>query len=310
MRLPGPRFGFPTKDEMGDYMERYAAKFGMDVRTRVHVERVSKDGDTYVVRTSDGKTLSADNVVIATGSERIAKVPADLAAGLDSGIVQLHSSAYKNPAQLQDGPVLIVGRGNSGAEIGYEVSKTHQTYISGKPVPEIPMKHGPTMARTLFRVIRFMGHHVLTLSTPIGRKIQPKFIHMAAPLIRVKTKDLKRQGAEFVGRTVAMNDGRPQLDDGRVLDVANVIWCTGFREEWPWIDVPVFGDDGRPRQYRGVCEDAPGLYFMGVRFQYAASSDVLPGVGRDAEFVAKHIVSRGSNGRVRARALSGTGTKR
>jgi putative flavoprotein involved in K+ transport len=291
MRIPGPRFGFPTKDEMGDYLERYASTFEMDVRTGVHVECLSKDGDTFVVTTSDGRRFEADNVVVATGSERTAKTP-DFASTLGRDIVQLHSSEYESPAQLQNGSVLVVGCGNSGAEIGYEVSKTHTTYVSGKPSAQIPAKHGPMMARTIFRVIRFMGLHVLNLRTPIGRKIQPKFIKTAAPLIRVKTKDLAKQGAELVGRTAGISDGRPVLDDGRVLDVANVIWCTGFREEWPWIDIPVFGIDGRPVQYRGVATDAPGLYFVGVRFQYAAASDVLPGVGRDAEHVAKHIAAR------------------
>jgi putative flavoprotein involved in K+ transport len=292
MRHAGPRFGFPTKDEMGDYLERYAETFGMDVRTGVHVESVTRSGDAFAVATSDGRRYEADNVVVATGSERIAKRPA-FASKLSRKIVQLHSSEYKDPSQLRDGPVLVVGCGNSGAEIGIEVARTRPTYISGKPSAQIPFKHGPAMARTVFRVIRFVGHHVLTLRTPIGRKVRPKFISMAAPLIRVKTKDLEATGAELVGRTAGVTkDGRPVLEDGRVLDVANVIWCTGFREEWPWIDLPAFGDDGRPRADRGVSQDVPGLYFMGVRFQYAASSDVLPGVGRDAAHVAKHIATR------------------
>jgi putative flavoprotein involved in K+ transport len=301
MRIPGPRFSFPTKDEMGDYLERYATKFEMDVRTKVHVDRLARNGGGFVVTTSDGQRFEADNVVVATGSERISKTP-DFASELGRDVVQLHSSEYKSPAQLADGAVLVVGCGNSGAEIAYEVSKTHQTFVSGKPSAQIPAKHGPMMARTIFRVIRFMGLHVLNLRTPIGRKIQPKFIKTAAPLIRVKTKDL-RQGAELVGRTAGINGGRPVLDDGRVLDVANVIWCTGFREEWPWIDIPVFGIDGRPVQYRGVVSDAPGLYFVGVRFQYAAASDVLPGVGRDAEYVAKQIASRHTSRRA-ARAAA------
>src|SRR5262249_6689296 len=160
---------------------------------------------------------------------------------------------------------------------------------SGKAKAEIPFKHGPVMAHTVFRLIRFVGHHVLTMRTPIGRKIEPTFIHTPTPLIRAKTKHLTELGAEHVGRTVGVSDGVPVIDDGRVLDGANVIWCTVSREEWPWIDLPVFGDDGRPRASRGVATDVDGLYFVGVKFQYAASSDTLPGVGRDAAYVAKHI---------------------
>jgi putative flavoprotein involved in K+ transport len=193
--------------------------------------------------------------------------------------------------------VLVVGVGNSGAEIAYEVCKTHQTWLSGKPSAELPFKHGPAMARFVFPVVRFIGHHVLTMRNPLGRKVGPNFVTHAAPLIRVKTKHLTNAGVEQVGRTVGVQDGRPVLDDGRVLDVANVIWCTGFRQDYSWIDVPAFDESGRPIHKRGVAEQSPGLYFMGLLFQFAASSDVLPGVGRDAEYVAKHIASRRSRAR-------------
>jgi putative flavoprotein involved in K+ transport len=138
-------------------------------------------------------------------------------------------------------------------------------------------------------VIRFVGTRLLHVRTPIGRKIQPKFVLMAAPLIRIKSKDLAAAGVERVGRVVDVQDGRPLLEDGRVLDVANVIWCTGFRYELSWIDLPILGEDGAPRHERGVVPAAPGLYFVGLIFQSAATSDVLPGVGRDAAYVARHI---------------------
>jgi putative flavoprotein involved in K+ transport len=134
--------------------------------------------------------------------------------------------------------------------------------------------------------------HVLTLRTPIGRKVLPKLMAHGAPLIRVKTKDLAEAGVELVPRTVGVRDGYPALDDGRIFDVSNVIWCTGFRQDFGWIDLPVFSDDGRPIHHRGVVGSEPGLYFLGMPFQYAAASDVLPGVGRDAEYIADHIVSR------------------
>ncbi len=118
-------------------------------------------------------------------------------------------------------------------------------------------------------------------------------------------KDLAAAGVEQVPRAVGVEGGRPALEDGRVLDVSNVIWCTGFREEFPWIDLPVFGEDGRPLHERGVVVGEPGLYFVGLHFQYAASSDVLPGVGRDAEYIAKHIASRRPNGRPTAHAPAG-----
>ncbi len=289
-RFPAPAVSFPTKDEMADYLEAYAKRFELSVRTGIRVDSLKKNGDGYIA-TSGSRRFEADNVVIAAGSHQVPRTP-DFAAQLDPRIVQLHSSEYRNPSQLADGPVLLVGVGNSGAEIGFEVVRTHDTYLSGKPSAQIPFKHGPRTARFVFPVIRFLGHHVLTRRTPIGRKVAPKFATQAAPLIRVKLKDLAAAGVEQVARVAGVQDGKPVLTDGRVLDVANVIWCTGFRETFPWIEIPVFGDDGRPQHTRGVAEASPGLYFMGLVFQYAASSDVLPGVGRDAAYIAKKIASR------------------
>jgi putative flavoprotein involved in K+ transport len=305
-RFPAPAVSFPTKDEMADYLEAYAARFDLPVRTGVKVDGLSREGDRYVVASGD-RRFEAEHVVVATGANQVPKVPA-FADELHSSIVQLHSSQYRHPSQLQEGAVLVVGAGNSGAEIAFEVSRTHPTCLSGKPSGQIPVRHGPAAARFFFPVVRFVGHHVLTLRTPIGRKVQPKFISHGAPLIRVKLKDLAAAGVEQVPRTVGMEDGRPALEDGRVLDVSNVIWCTGFREEFPWIDLPVFGEDGRPLHERGVAVGEPGLYFVGLLFQYAVSSDVLPGVGRDAEYIAKHIASREPNGRPTAHVLAGSST--
>jgi putative flavoprotein involved in K+ transport len=302
-RFPAPAVSFPTKDEMADYLEAYAARFDLPVRTGVEVDGLSREGDRYVVASGDHR-FEAEHVVVATGANQVPKVPA-FADDLHLSIVQLHSSQYRHPSQLQEGTVLVVGAGNSGAEIAFEVSRTHPTFLSGKPSGQIPFRHGPAMARFVFPVIRFVGHHVLTLRTPIGRKVQPKFISHSAPLIRVKLKDLSAAGVEQVPRTVGMEDGRPALQDGRVLDVSNVIWCTGFREEFPWIDLLVFGEDGRPLHERGVVVGEPGLYFVGLLFQYAVSSDVLPGVGRDAKYIAKHIASREPNGWPTAHAPAG-----
>ena len=298
-RFPAPAFSFPTKDEMADYLKAYAARFDLPVRTGVKVDGLSREGDRFVVA-SGKRRFEAKHVVVATGANQVPKVPA-FAGELHSSIVQLHSSQYRHPSQLQDGAVLVVGAGNSGAEIAFEVSRTHSTYLSGKPSGQLPVRHGPAAARFVLPVVRFVGHHVLTLRTPIGRKAQPRFISHGAPLIRVKLKDLAAAGVRQVPRTVGIEDGRPVLVDGRVLDVSNVIWCTGFREEFPWIDLPIFDENERPLHERGVVVGEPGLYFVGLLFQYAGTSDVLPGVGRDAEYIAMHIARnltpRGPNDR-------------
>jgi putative flavoprotein involved in K+ transport len=186
----------------------------------------------------------------------------------------------------------LVGAGNSGAEIAAELSRTHRCWLAGPKTGEIPVRHGTVPARFGFRLFRFVGHRVLRVDTRIGRKLGTKLISKGDPLIRTKVKDLVAAGVERVPRVVGVRDGLPVLEDDRVLDVANVVWCTGFRTDFGWIDLPVFGDDGQPLHYRGVVESEPGLYFLGLVFLYSISSDVLPNRGRDAEYIAKHLGAR------------------
>jgi putative flavoprotein involved in K+ transport len=298
--FPASPWSFPTKDEMGDYMEAYAKRFDLPVRTGVRVDGVSKEANRYIVACGDQR-IEADNVVVASGACQDPRVP-PFASELDPSIVQMHSSEYLGPSQLQEGGVLLVGAGNSGAEIGFELSRTHPTWLAGKEHGHIPARHGSIPFRLLFRVVRFLGYRVLTTSTPIGRKVRPKFIAGGAPLIRVRPKDIAAAGIERVGRVVGVRDGLPLLEGDRVLDVANVIWCTGFHPEFSWIHLPVFDGAGEPKHVRGVVADEPGLYFVGLLFLYAAVSDVLPGVGRDAEHIAHHIASRESIGPLPASA--------
>jgi putative flavoprotein involved in K+ transport len=123
-------------------------------------------------------------------------------------------------------------------------------------------------------------------------------LHAGGPLIRVKQRDLSAAGVERAPKVAGVRDGRPELEDGRVLDVANIVWCTGFQPGFSWIDLPVFDDDGLPIQTRGVVANEPGLYFVGLLFLYAASSTMIHGVARDADYVAGIIRSRVSARRV------------
>jgi putative flavoprotein involved in K+ transport len=287
---PGRHWSFPTKDEMGDYLEAYAQRFDLPVRTGMRVERLSKDGDRFVITSRQGR-FECDNVVVATGVCQIPKVPA-FAEKLHPNITQVHSKEYRSPSQLTDGDVLVVGVGNSGAEISKELSSSRRTLLAGKESGHIPVRHGSLPARYGFRVFRFIGHRVLTKGTPIGRKVAPKLLGHGDPLVRVRPKDLTAAGIERVPRVAGVQDGRPLLEDGRVLDVANVVWCTGFRSDFGWIDLPILGEDGEPMHDRGVVGSEPGLYFVGLDFLYSLSSSVLPGMARDHAFVADHIASR------------------
>jgi putative flavoprotein involved in K+ transport len=295
-RFPGKLWVAPTKDQMADYLESYAARFDIAVRTGVRVDRIFRKDDRYVVSVGDGE-FEADNVIVATGAHQEPRIPA-FSRQLDPGIVQLHSSEYRNPSQLREGGVLVVGAGNSGADISLEVVRTHPTWLSGRDRGHVPVKIDTWFAGTvIFRIVRFIGHHVATERTPIGRKAKRKFASQGDMLVRVKPKWLLEAGVERVPKTVGVADGMPVLEDGRVLDVTNVIWCTGFRHDLSWIELPVFGEDGELLHERGVVPGRPGLYFVGLPFQYAVSSDVLPGVGRDAGYVVKHLASRDRDGR-------------
>ena len=290
MPFPAPPLSFPTKDAVGNFQAAYAARFQLPIRTSTSVDGLSRDGDRYVV-TAGQRMYVSDNVVVATGACQIPKIPA-FASELKPAIQQIHSSAYRSSGQLRDGEVLVVGTGNSGAEIGLEVSRTHRVWMAGSNPREIPFRHGAFGAAFALPLVRFLGTYVLTVDTPIGKRVQPQFLRHGAPLIRVKTKDLIAAGVERVSRVAGVRDGLPLLADDRALDVANVIWCTGFKTDFGWVHLSAFDDDGRPLQYRGIARSFPGLYFMGLEFQYAATSGVLPGIVRDARHVAQHIAAR------------------
>ena len=191
---------------------------------------------------------------------------------------------------LRDGAVLVVGVGNSGAEIAIEVASVHPTWLAGTESGTVPFRVDSAMARLVFLPLMFrvVGHRVLTVRTPIGRRMRPKLLTHAAPVVRVKRSDLDTASVGRLPRVVDVRDGLPVLADGRTMDVANVIWCTGFRPDFSWIDLPIFGRADQPIEpvhERGVLDQEPGLYFVGLFYLFAMSSGFLPGVGRDAAYV-------------------------
>jgi len=295
MPFPGPAHMFPTKDEMADYLGAYAAHFELPVRTGMRMDRLSRNGSSFVLQ-SGQRSLEAEHVVVAMGTFQTPWVP-PFASDLDPAVIQLRSTEYRRPSQLKDGGVLVVGAGNSGAEIAYEVARQHRTWLSGRDTGQLPFRVEGPLARFVIApiVLPFLGKRVLTVDTPMGRKVRPKFLSHAAPLARVKRKDIAAAGIERVPRIVGVRDGLPLLEDGRVLEVANVIWCTGFRPDFSWIELPVFGKEEQPMEplhRRGVVASEPGLYFIGLSFLYSLASGVIAGVGRDAEYVVEHIASR------------------
>jgi putative flavoprotein involved in K+ transport len=293
LRFPLPGSTYPTGREMGDYLEAYAQQFGLPVITGVPVDRLeaASDGRGYVVSAGRHRFV-AGQVIVATGSFQRPRTPA-FAAALDPSTRQLHAGEYRNPSQLADGPVLVVGLSHSGSDLALEASAGHRTLVAGVSHGELPVSVDSRAGRIGWRVQKFLAWNVFTLDTPIGRKMAPHIRVGGAPLLRVRTGDLRRAGVELLGvKVTGVRDGRPELADGRVLDVANVIWATGYDMDLSWIQLPIVGEGGWPRQERGVVADAPGLYFLGLLFQYSFTSMLVLGAGRDAAYVVERVAER------------------
>ena len=236
MPFPGPPSAFPTKDEVADYLEHYAEAMNLPVRTGVEARHVSRAANRGWTIETTGHPLAADAVIIATGGYQTPKIPA-WASELDPDIRQLHSLDYRNPSQFQPGPVLVVGASHSGADIAIEAAQDHQTILVGRDTGQIPVKTNGRLARFITPVIWFAVNHVVTVDTPMGRKAKRKFRAHGFPLEHPNRSDIAAAGVERITvRATGVRDGKPMLDDGQVLDVRNVVWCTGFQGDYSWIE--------------------------------------------------------------------------
>lgn len=286
MPFPAAGFSFPTKDEMANYLESYARTFRLPVMTGTRVTHLTRDGN-FKLTTTRG-LLEARQVVVAMSTFQRPRVP-PFAGELSPEVRQATSFDYRNPASLPDGAVLVVGAGNSGAEIALDLARTHRVYLSGRDVGQIPFRIESFVARALVPLVfRVVFHRILTIRTPMGRKARKRMLTTGGPLIRFKREDLTAARVERVGRVAGVRDGKPLLEDGRVLEVASVVWCTGLEPGFSWIDLDVHGDI-EPKHAGGVVPDVPGLYFLGLMFLYAGSSVMVHGVSRDAARIADVI---------------------
>lgn len=294
--LPGMEFPtsdthYPTKDEMADYLETYAERFDLPVQLNTSVDVLTRNEDRYALA-ADSQRFAADHVVVATGPFHDPNVPG-FADQLDPSITQIHSSEYHAPEQLPNNDVLVVGAGNSGAEIAVELASTDRyIYLSGRDTGHIPLVFFNN------RAFSWAAKNVLTVDTWIGRTLKERAQGQGDPTIRLKSRDIRRAGVERVSRTEDVTNGKPCLDDGQIIDVAAVVWATGFHPDFSWIELPgvTFGDDGYPIHYRGVVDEAPGVYFLGLPYQYTLVSATIVGVDPDARYIAEHMRTRTGSG--------------
>jgi putative flavoprotein involved in K+ transport len=285
MPFPAPPAHLPDKDEVADYFERYAERFDLPIRSGTRAESLVGDAGRWVLRTDRG-TLEANNVVVATGPFQRPHVP-DVAARLSPEIHQLHSSAYRSPFDLPDGPVLVVGAGNSGAQIALELARHRKVWLAGRDTGHLPRR---VLGRDLFDWLWPVMHR-LTLDTRLGRRMRLKAGPGGDALIGIPERVLTEGGVVRVGRVSSERDGWPVCGE-TVLRPRSVVWSTGFLADYSWIDAPVFDERGVPRHQRGVVPGAPGLYFLGLRFQHRMTSSLVGGVQHDAEFIASEVVRR------------------
>lgn len=289
MAFPGEADALPSRDDVAGYLEAYAQRFHLPVVAGTRVERLSRlpDHDGFVAGTSRGE-YRARRVIVATGAFQRALIPA-WAAELSPRIHQLRSSDYREPAQVADGPVLIVGAGNSGVQIALELADRaggqHAVWLSGPDTGTLPR-------RILGRDVYHWVWPVLRIRSTgwVGRLIASRRSAAGHPRVGVSRADFARVNITRVGPTAGVSEGRPRLDDGRVLDVGTVVWCAGYRPDFSWIDLPIFDASGAPMHRGGLVPSVPGLAFIGLPYQRRLNSGLIGGVGADAEEIVAELM--------------------
>jgi putative flavoprotein involved in K+ transport len=280
MAFPAPADTYPTKDPVADYLQAYAATFDLPVRLNAEVTALRRDGAEFEVTASNG-VFHARHVVVATGPFQVPFVPPP-AQGLNASVTQLHSAEYRNPDALPDGPVLVVGGGNSGLQIAQELSATRRVGVSMAEKP--PMLPQRLLGRDLFWWLTRIGLMRVNAGSRLGRRVQGR----GEFVIGTSRRTLKRAGVTFHPGLVDADGHTVRFADGTSLDVGVVIWATGYRSDYSWIDIPGVLHDGRVAHRRGVT-DVPGLYFLGLSWQHTRGSALLGFVNDDAAHLAERI---------------------
>jgi putative flavoprotein involved in K+ transport len=277
--FPGDPDHYPTRDEVVAYLTDYAADLPVEYGSRVTGLRATGGG--YLVELAD-RVLEARQVVVATGPFQVPRLP-HLAGALAPEIVQLHSSDYRNPAQVPAGPVLVVGGGNTGYQIAEELSAMHEVHLSvGSRQAPLPQR---VLGVDLFRILSRFGAMRKTVDSRFGHRLKDR-----DTLIGSSPRKAKRLGIQLRGRTTGADGGTLRFADGSSLVPRTVIWATGFARDHSWIDVPVLDAGGAPVHVRGVTS-APGLYFLGLPWQHTRGSALLGWVQDDARHITDRIAA-------------------
>ena len=282
--FPGDPDGYPTRDEVIAYLEQYAERFELPVELGSRVRSLTNQDGTFVLDLGD-RLIEAEQVVVATGPFQVPRVPA-FADALAPEVFQTHSTGYRKPADLPEGTVLVVGGGNTGYQIAKELSASHEVKLAiGSRQTPLPQR---ILGRDLFWWLTKLGLLEKAVDSRIGRRARHR-----DTLIGSSPRELRRHGIELKPRASAVSGRTVSFANGSRLDVDAVIWATGYRPDYSWIDLDITDGDGRLRHRRGVT-DIPGLYFLGLSWQHTRGSALLGWVKDDAAFIAEQIDSFGA----------------
>jgi putative flavoprotein involved in K+ transport len=280
--FPGDPDGYPTRDEVIAYLEGYAETYELPIELNSDVRRLSESYGRFILEL-EGRTITADQVVVATGPFQTPYLP-KIAESLEPGVWQAHSTGYRRPSDVPEGTVLVVGGGNTGFQIAKELSATHKVVLSvGSKQKPLPQR---VAGRDLFWWLTKTGLIRKTLESRLGSKLRYR-----DTLIGSSPRELtRRYGVELKGRATDIAGRLVRFEDGRTLDVDAVVWATGYRPDYSWIDLPILDSDGRLRHRRGVT-DVPGLSFLGLTWQWTRGSALIGWVKDDAAFLAERIAA-------------------
>jgi putative flavoprotein involved in K+ transport len=282
LEFPGDADGYPTRDEVIEYLERYAETFKLPIALDNGAQSLSFTDDGFVLELEDGSSIGADQVIVATGPFQVPRVPT-FAADLAPEIIQMHSTGYRKPSDLPEGTVLVVGGGNTGFQIAEELAATHEVHLAvGSRQTPLPQRF---LGRDLFWWLEKTRVLHKTVESRLGRRMRER-----DTLIGSSPRSAKRHGVNMKPRAVGVSGRTVSFADGSTLEVDAVIWATGYRFDHSWIELPVADEDGTLRHRRGVT-DVRGLYFLGLPWQHTRGSALLGWVKDDAEFIADEIAN-------------------
>jgi putative flavoprotein involved in K+ transport len=282
LSFPGYPDGYADRDEVIAYLERYAKTFELPIELNSPVRRLTRENGQFVLEV-DGRRMTAEQVVVATGPFQKPFIP-EAASRIGPDVFQAHSTGYRKPSDVPAGTVLVVGGGNTGFQIAEELSNTHRVVLAiGSRQTPLPQR---LLGRDLFWWLTKSRLFNTTVESRLGRKLRTR-----DTLIGSSPRKLRRRyGVELKPRVVDAEGRTVRFEDGSELEVDAVIWATGYRPDYSWIDLPVFDPDGRLRHRRGVT-DAAGLYFLGLTWQHTRGSALIGWVKDDAEFIAEQIAA-------------------